>query len=283
MAFLASMAGVVVAQNKQALAQTLVVDKKSVQLLAGFIRDNTKKYWKPLAGAAVIGTCVYGAIKIRSEILLAREELKFNPTTSEAENLIATASNLEVGARLDQGMLGELDGLADELLEEFELDECLEVDPTYIQLHIDVDSIERANSSENKEVAEAIRLKMEDDVVKKSRKRVRSDRITQACKSMVSKVRASFPVPDGTPLQQKAMALYLAKEGRKLKIRETQLAVLIPRAVAIASVPTNAQIDTRLLMNIEPVKFKFGRMKWQGVQNERSWLSKLVATLPLIQ
>jgi hypothetical protein len=99
---------------------------------------------------------------------------------------------------------------------------------------------------------------------------------------MVAKLRTSFPTPNGSAIQQKAMALYLAKEGRKLKIRETQLAVLIPRAVALASVPTNAQIDMRVLMAIEPVELKFKRMEWKG-DGVNNWLTRLVGSLPNIQ
>lgn len=287
MAFLLSMAGSIATQNKQAIAQSFVVDKKSVQLLSNFVRDNTRKYWKPIAGAVVVGTCVYGAVKIRSEILLARKEFKFAPTPLEIENLSVNASFPEVGAPLDEGMLGQLEELSENLLErEFELEECLEVDKVFEkddEKHVDIEQVQAIADCKDESVKNAMSTKLNAEMVRKSRKRVRKDMLPIACKAMVAKLRASFPTPDGSALQQKAMALYLAKEGRKLKMRETQLSVLIPRAVALASVPSDAQIDMRLLMAIEPVTFKYQRMKWGGVAKEKSWLARLVSSLPNIQ
>lgn len=283
MAFFTSMAGVVVAQNKQALAQSFIVDKKSVTQLSNFIRVNTKKFWKPLAAVGVVGALTYGALVVRSEIQKQREEAKLQPPNDEVENLTATASMPEVGAALDVGMLADLSNLADELMEELELVECLERDPADDSVLLDIELMHKIVECSDEGLKLKMMEKMADQDERRARKRIRAGQIPVACKAMVSKLRTSFPSPDGSALQQKAMALYLAKEGRKLKIRETQLAVLIPRAVAIASVPTNAQIDTRVLMSIEPVRFKYARMAWQGVKNEKSWLSKLVASLPSIQ
>lgn len=256
-------------------------------MLSGFIRENTKKYWKPIAGAVVVGTCVYGAIKIRSEILLAREELKFAPTALEVENLSVNASVPEVGASFDEGLLGQLDELKEALLDcEAELEECLEVDDVFKdqnEKNVDIEQVAAIAECKDETVKKAMIDKHDAELVRKSRKRVRKMYLPLACKAMVAKIRASFPIPDGTVLQQKAMSLYLAKEGRKLKMRESQLAVLIPRAVALASVPSDAQIDMRILMAIEPVKFKYQKMKWGGVVNEKSWLSRLVSSLPSIQ
>jgi hypothetical protein len=39
----------------------------------------------------------------------------------------------------------------------------------------------------------------------------------------------------------------------------------------------------RLLMAIEPVKFKYQRMKWGGVVGAENWLTRLVSALPNIQ
>ena len=267
--------------------QNFVNDKKNVALVSNFIRDNTKKYWKPIAGAVVVGTCVYGAIKIRSEILLAREELKFAPTALEVENLSVNASVPEVGASFDEGLLGQLDELKESLLDcEAELEECLEVDDVFKdqnEKNVDIEQVAAIAECKDETVKKAMIDKHDAELVRKSRKRVRKMYLPLACKAMVAKIRASFPIPDGTVLQQKAMSLYLAKEGRKLKMRESQLAVLIPRAVALASVPSDAQIDMRILMAIEPVKFKYQKMKWGGVVNEKSWLARLVSSLPNIQ
>lgn len=275
----------ILSNSTTTFAQVITPSKNDMKLLSSFVRDNTRKHWKAAAGVALVGTCIYGAIKVRSEILLAREELKFVPTASEVENLSVNASLPEVGAPLDAGMLGQLDSLADLLLEELELEECLEVDTSFAdnEKFIDVEQVQAIAECKDDSVREKMEVKYNAEVIRKCRKRVRNDRLPQACKAMVSKLRASFPTPDGTALQQKAMALYLAKEGRKLKMRETQLSVLIPRAVALASVPSDVQVDMRVLMAIEPVKLKYQRMKWGGVVGQKFWLSSLVSALPNIQ
>jgi hypothetical protein len=285
MAFLTAFATIIATQNKQAIAQSLVVDKRTVSSLSNLIRVNTKRHWKPLCAAGAVVGAAFAAYKVRTEILRQREKTRVGPTTNEVENLSESASLPEVGSPLDVGMYGELDTLADCLLEELELEECLEVDPAFIadQRFIDVEQVQAIKDCKDESVQEQMDIKYKMEVQRKSRKRVRGDRLPHACRAMVAKLRASFPTPDGSPLQQKAMALYLAKEGRKLKMRETQLAVLIPRAVALASVPSNSQVNMRLLMAIEPVRFKYQRMKWGGVIGAENWLSRLVSALPNIQ
>lgn len=273
--------------NASALSQAMVVDKKNAKELSNFIRDNTKKYWKPVAGAFVVGTCVYGAIKLRSEMLQAHKQLKFTPTADEVESLSVNASFPEVNAPLDVGLLGELDRLADDLVNELTLEECLEVDSEVEKAiangdDIDTELLGMEEEGRSQKTIEKLREKKDLQIKAKAKKRVVKFLLPQACKAMVAKLRTSFPTPNGSAIQQKAMALYLAKEGRKLKIRETQLAVLIPRAVALASVPTSAQIDMRVLMAIEPVELKFKRMEWKG-DGVNNWLTRLVGSLPNIQ
>lgn len=275
------------ANTTTTVAQALTPTKNDMKIVSNFIRDNTKKYWKPVAGAVVVGTCVYGAIKLRSEMLQARKQLKFTPTADEIENLSVNASFSEVGAPLDVGLLGELNKLADDLVNELTLEQCLEVDSEVEKViangdDIDLELLEMEESGKSKVTIDKLKEKQDLQIKAKAKKRVVKFLLPQACKAMVAKLRTSFPTPNGSAIQQKAMALYLAKEGRKLKIRETQLAVLIPRAVALASVPTSAQIDMRVLMAIEPVELKFKRMEWKG-DGVNSWLTRLVGSLPNIQ
>jgi hypothetical protein len=281
MAFLATLLKV----NATNIAQNLTPSKQEAKFLSNLIRDNTKRHWKPLCAAGVVVGAAFAAYKVRTEILRQRDEIRVGPTTNEVENLSESASLPEVGSPLDVGMYGELETLADCLLDELELEECLEVDPAFAadQRFIDVEQVQAIKDCKDESVQEQMDIKYKMEVQRKSRKRVRGDRLPHACRAMVAKLRASFPTPDGSPLQQKAMALYLAKEGRKLKMRETQLAVLIPRAVALASVPSDSQVNMRLLMAIEPVKFKYQRMKWGGVIGAENWLSRLVSALPTIQ
>lgn len=110
---------------------------------------------------------------------------------------------------------------------------------------------------------------------KKSRKRVRPGQLSNAVKALSYKIRASFPIPDGSALQQKAMCLYAAKECRKMNLRETQIAIIIPQAVSLSSVPTTDQVDMRTLTKIEPVQLKYNKMAWSGYNNKATWLTKL--------
>lgn len=112
---------------------------------------------------------------------------------------------------------------------------------------------------------------------KKSRKRVRPGQLSNAAKALSYKIRASFPIPDGSALQQKAMCLYAAKECRKMNLRETQIAIIIPQAVSLSSVPTTDQVDMRTLTKMEPVALKYNKMAWSGYSNKSTWLTKLTS------
>lgn len=311
MAFLSSMVGLVAVQNKQAIAQACVLDKKTVKLLSDLVRDNTKRCWKPALGAFVVGTCVYGAIKIRSEILLARKELNVRPTFQEVRNLSHTALLVDgnCGPDLDVEVL---DSLADDLFEELlEFEDYLEVDsaPNPERLWQDTDRrveiieesecvrrldssvaetsdeilAEKPKPSFKVETCRAVvavkQQKVDYEEFRRARKRVRCGQLSKACKSLAAKLRASFPIPDGSSLQQKAMCLYAAKECRKLHLRESQIAQIIPQAVSLASVPSTDQINMRMITKIEPVQLKYNKMAWSGYQSKSSWLAKLTSIL----
>jgi hypothetical protein len=309
MAFLSSIGSVLVAQNKQALAQSFVVDKKTVSAISKFVRSSTEKHWKPLAGAAFVGTCIYGAIKIRSEILLAREELKFQPNTNEVENLKFIANSVDGVRSLDVSDFAELDSLADDLLleleEEKELEDCLENDPTAsedvrwssAEKELDIVDLQikkrrsetKSKSDDEDEVQDDVitSLKMKKVIIaqeayhkeqyRKQRKRVRSGQLSTAVRGLAAKIRASFPIPDGSMLQQKAMCLYAAKECRKMCIREAQVATMVPKAVSLASIPTTSQVDLRQITKIESVELKYKKMAWSGYKNKQGWASHLAS------
>lgn len=318
MAFLSSLAVQIAKNNTQAVAQSLMVDKKTVASLSSFIRDNTKKHWKPVAGAFFLGTCVYGAIKIRSEILATREELKIRPTSTEVENLAHTVNVVGGNCGLERAVLGEFDSLADEFLlsldNEKELEDCLENDPAasenvkwfdatkedgIIDLEIKRRKYELGTQDKEESDEESTGVKSKKRIIdpiiaglktkkvlvaqeayhkeqyRKQRKRVRSGQFGSAIRSLSAKIRASFPLPDGSMLQQKAMCLYAAKECRKMCIREAQIAALVPKAVALASIPTTSQVDLRQITKIEAVELKYKKMAWSGYKNKQGWASHL--------
>lgn len=110
---------------------------------------------------------------------------------------------------------------------------------------------------------------------RKQRKRVRSGQLSQAVRGLAAKIRASFPLPDGSTLQQKAMCLYAAKECRKMCIREAQIATIVPKAVALASIPTTSQVDLRQITKIPAVELKYKKMAWSGYKNKQGWAAHL--------
>jgi hypothetical protein len=311
MAFLSSIGGIVVAQNKQIIAQQLCLDKKTVALATRFIRDNTKECVKPLL---VVGACTaayYGLSYVRTEIIKRRREQLIAPTPLEIENLTHTANSVDSNCGLDQEGDAEL---------EPELEDCLENDPAasedvrwlsadkedmIVDLEIkerkyniglsdrgdkklEADSDEEPPEGKSKKVkADSIISELKHKKVliaqeayrreqyRKQRKRVRSGCLSKAVKGLTFKIRASFPIPDGSMLQQKAMSLYAAKECRKMCIREAQIATIVPKAVALASIPTTSQVDLRQIVQIEPVQLKYNKMAWSGFKNKQGWLANL--------
>jgi hypothetical protein len=318
MAFLASIGSVLVTQNKQALAQSFVVDKKSVSALSKLVRDSIKSNWKPLAVLGAAGALSYGAYLVRTEIQQQKEDTKAEPTTDEVENLTHFASSVDGKQALDVGLFAELDSLADDLLLDLEiepeLEDCLENDPAasedvrwsnldkeidildlrikerkYVLGGADKDGSSDEESSSKKHLADPIIAGLKTKKVlatqeayhkeqyRKQRKRVRSGQLSQAVRGLAAKIRASFPLPDGSTLQQKAMCLYAAKECRKMCIREAQIATMVPRAVALASIPTTSQVDLRQITKIPAVELKYKKMAWSGYKNKQGWAAHLAS------
>lgn len=315
MAFLSSIGTIVVAQNKQIIAQQLCIDKKTVALATRFIRDNTKECVKPLL---VVGACTaayYGFSYVRTEIMKRRREQLIAPTPLEVENLTHTANSVDGNCGLDQEGGAEL---------EPELEDCLENDPAaseevrwssadkedmIVDLEIkkrkydlglkdrgdkkfvagsddESDDMPTGRKSRKQEADLIIsELKLKKVIIareayhkeqyRKQRKRVRSGQLSSAIRGLTSKIRASFPIPDGSMLQQKAMSLYAAKECRKMCIREAQIAAMVPKAVALASIPTTSQVDLRQIVQIEAVQLKYNKMAWSGYKNKQGWLATL--------
>ncbi len=310
MAFFLSTLGKHVGSNTtSAIAAALTPTKNDMKLVSNFIRDNTKKHWKPAAGAFLLGTCVYGAIKIRSEILLAREELRVMPTSIEIRNLTHTANSVDSNCGPEHTYVGELDSLADDLLLELEnepeLEDCLENDPTasedvrwssaekeldIVDLRIKQRKSETKGSDDEASPdviiaglkAKKVLIAQEayhKEQYKKQRKRVRSGQLSNATRGLAAKIRASFPIPDGSMLQQKAMCLYAAKECRKMCIREAQIASMVPKAVSLASVPTTSQVDLRQIINTDIAQLKYKKMAWSGYKNKQGWAAHLASLI----
>lgn len=210
------------------------------------------------------------------EILDFGEYLELDPTVSKERTWIDDKGQVEI-AELSEGFEAAQESIIADFLGGDNADE-LEFDKL-CALNSDIpDGLEKDKKVSQGLLTKVISIKQH--VVnftqfKKQRKRVRSGQLSKATKGLAMKIRASFPIPDGSQLQQKAMCLYAAKECRKELLRESQIAVLIPQAVALASVPSDEQINMRMLTNIEPVQLRYNKMAWSGYKNKDSWLAKM--------
>lgn len=212
------------------------------------------------------------------EILDFGEYLELDPTVSKERTWIDDKGQIEI-AELSEGFEAAHESIiADFLGDADDVDE-LEFD----RLCVLNSDIQDGSKVEKKKISQELLtqvVSIKQHVVnfaqfKKQRKRVRSGQLSKATKGLAMKIRASFPIPDGSQLQQKAMCLYAAKECRKELLRESQIATLIPQAVALASVPSDEQINMRMLTNIEPVQLRYNKMAWSGYKNKDSWLAKM--------
>lgn len=312
MSFLTSIASLAIAQNKQALAQSIVIDKKTAQQVAKWTNRQIGTYWKPLLAVTAGASLAMGGYKLYSAIKEEQRQQSIAPTTSETERLGLAVEGIEYGKQLDSGMFEELELLANDYISELELEDCLVADETQLNINKWMDPKhemkirevhekemelitemegcgDKYTSVEIDEVRDRIESQFNIDLedyqrklFKKNRKRVGRNMLSPAVKALTAKIRSSFPQPDGSQLQQKAMSLYAAKECRKLQMRESESAFLIPKAVTLASIPTTSQVDLRLISKIQPVQLKYNKMAWSGFKNKSTWLSKLASSLPTL-
>jgi len=304
----------VVANTTTTFAQAFTPSKQDIKIVSDIVRNVAKRHWKPLVGGVVVGACIYGVQKIRTEIQLAREEQRISPSITEVRNLTHTANSVDGNCGPERNDFEELDSLADDFLleleEQPELEDCLENDPAASadvrwsseeREHAIIDLQIKQRKSETKKTdgtdEEGEEISPVDPVIsglmlkkvvvsqetyhkeqyKKQRKRVRSGQLSNATRGLAAKIRASFPIPDGSTLQQKAMCLYAAKECRKMCIREAQIALIVPKAVALASIPTTSQVDLRQITKIEAVELKYKKMAWSGFKNKQGWAAHLAS------
>lgn len=307
MAFLSLVQKNVTGSFAQAIGNSFMLDKKEVSVISKLIRDNTKRHWKPLAAIGTVAALTYGVYKVRTEILQQKEDTKAAPTSIEVRNLTHTANSVDGNCGPERTEFVELDSLADDLLleleNELELEDCLENDPTasedvrWSSAEKELDIIDLRIKQRKSEVGGTDDEASPDAVIaglkakkvliaqeayhkeqyRKQRKRVRSGQLSNATRGLAAKIRASFPIPDGSMLQQKAMCLYAAKECRKMCIREAQIATIVPKAVALAAVPTTSQVDLRQIVNIEAVQLKYKKMAWSGYKNKQGWAAHLAS------
>jgi len=287
MAFFSSLVTIAATQNKQAIAQAFVLDKKSATNVSNFIRDNTKKYWKPLAVVSAATVLAIGAVKLYNKCDALQRLSECTPTETELEILDESTEVIECGPVLQMGVLHDLEQLAQQLLEELDLEDCLEEDRTELNymksvLGKDLERLAEAKDGDGKN-AKTIEI-MEENIKLKNlrncRKRVKDNHLGKSIKAMATKIRNAFPSPNGSELQQKAMSMYIYKECRKLHMRESDATVLIPKAVALASIPTIDQVNVHLVTKTKSVQIRYNKRNWSGKMDKAdTWLSGILAAV----
>lgn len=268
--------------QSSAFMQALVPTNKEMKQYTTLARKTILNNWKPIVAVTAGVALVAGARKVYSTIKEEQTQLNAAPNAAEVERLRCLAEGSTYGHQLDCSIFEELSSLADDLLNEMELEDCLETDESvaFENEHFDDKSEIAAIKTENEDEKEVHRRRARINQYRRNRKSINRNCISHALKAMTNKIRVNFPMPDGTPLQQKAMSLFISKECKKLFMRESDMAALIPKAVALASVPTTAQVDVRQLMKTEPVLLKYNKMAWSGFKNRNGWLSRVAAALP---
>lgn len=248
MALISSFALQVVKNNTQVVAQALNLDKKTVAGLTGFIRDNTKEHWKPMvyigAGIALIA----GARSGYNYYVDWKEQQELAPRAGLVDNLLVV-DIAEESIQQVAGVMCDLTTEVEPVILEEEIEDVLEFDSTELSKML--------NQTD----------------CSKQRLSVKKNKVPVALKSLVCKARLAFPNPNGTRLQHQAMSMFLYKECRKLNMRHADMSKLIPRAVALAQVPSTTQVDMAQLLELPEVKLRY--LKINGKRLSPNWSSKL--------
>jgi len=271
----------------QSIGNSCMMSKDDTKKVSNFIRENTKKYWKPLAAISAVTVLAIGAVKLYNKCDALQRLSECAPTETELEILDETTEVIECGPVLQMGVLHDLEQLAQQLLEELDLEDCLEEDRTELNymksvLGKDLERLAEAKDGDGKN-AKTIEI-MEENIKLKTlrncRKRVKDNYLGKSIKAMATKIRNAFPSPNGSELQQKAMSMYIFKECRKLHMRESDAAVLIPKAVALASIPTIDQVNVQLVTKTKSVQIRYNKRNWSGKMDKAdTWLSGILAAV----
>lgn len=259
MAFLMTSALKSTLTNTTTSAMQSLVNKDDTKALAKWIKGTCTRHWKT---GLVVGTgiaLIAGAYKVHCDVVTWREQQELSPRES--------LSKYESLVDITEKTSGQISGILEEIGCEFpvsddggELEDVLEIDEPVNTwaTQFEIGNLE----PEEKLEGSALQLYKYKQTLKsqvRERKKIKINGQGVALRGLVAKARLAFPVPKATEMQAQAINLFLYKECRKLNIRLTDMAILIPRAVALAMIPSETQIESSQLQSLPIITKRFAR------------------------
>jgi hypothetical protein len=264
MAFLYAIAKSTLSNSSTALSQSLALNRQDSKWVSDLIRDNTKRHWRKAAVVATCGALIAGAYKVHCSVKEWKEQQELAVTEADDVLLLANIADVQrISSETVEATLQAMDALQSD---EPELEDVLEADPFDVEFMRTELAIEEEFDENGKKLpvnpdklARAHRKRS-----KAERKRIKLNGYGVALKSLVNRAKLAFPIPKDTEIQAQAINLFLYKECRKLNLRLTDAASLIPKATALAMVPSDVQIECGQLMGIPTIQKRYLRRCWKA-------------------
>jgi len=194
-------------------------------------------------------TLIAGGYKVHRDYRSWREQQDLALKGGEVELVSTLHSSGECSSDRVAAVLEAINCVANPE-EVSELEDCLEVDPPMVVCL-------QQNVTDAKGKVDTL------ETDKRERKRIRPRLYGNALKSLVEKAKLAFPVPKNNELQIQAINLFLHKECRKLNIRISDAARLIPQAVALAIIPSDQQIVAGQVAGLPEIQKRYLQRVWK--------------------
>jgi hypothetical protein len=232
--------------------------------LVPIVGSHAKRNWRKYVAVSSVAMVAIGAIKAYLDY---EEYLDMQNQSHQVEQLALTVNLIRTE---DTNVAETVVRMGDIQDTEAEIEDVLELDPYDSSNKTDKMELEIAREKDKLVQDVLVKIVKEKEYVAK-RKRVKSGKEEIALRSLVAKAKLAFPgAPRDVEVQAQSINLFLYKECRKLNLRVTEAARLIPQAVALALVPDDKQIEYHQLSQIPSIQKR--RMR-------RAFLTK---NLPLV-
>jgi len=269
MALLLPVVKSLVNSSLQNCVKELTPDRKHFAFLNRVSTRFVKKHYKKVAVVGACSAVMYGAYKFYRDL----EDWELQ--SSMGPNEISISKLVDIQVMPTEEIQDVLDANTEILIVK-ELEDVLEIDePDNVweqQPLVVVDEKDCVSMISNKHNARS----------RRERKRITLGFESHALRALVAKAKLAFPVPKDTEVQMQAINLFLYKECRKINLRVTDAARIIPQAVALAMVPTEAQISYDQLRKLPEIQQRYLRRQWTNtkaplgvkmLQSIRSWVN----------
>jgi hypothetical protein len=261
MAMFLAIAKSTLSNSSTALAQSLALTKQDSKWVSDLIRVNTKRHWKKVAVVGACGALIAGAYKVHCDLKEWKEQQDLACANDSDVHFLVNLSNVQSNS--PEMVEANLQAMGTFQTDELEIEDVLEADPFKVEfMREELDELEYkggVNPLFEEKVAKAHRKRS-----RKERKKIKESGYGVALKSLVNRAKLAFPVPKDTELQAQAINLFLYKECRKLNLRISDAAKLIPKATALTMVPSDAQIECGQLMGIPDIQKRYLRRGWKS-------------------